>query len=115
VSRAESNAGGNCSRRLNLDLADFRSCFRNVPTLPVAMKRDYSLRTAIRLSQALLLAGVLFGLSGCMLPSLRGPAFNDEPKIGRKPVDSTVSPNQGASLYGFSTKARQIEGNLGVE
>jgi hypothetical protein len=38
-----------------------------------------------------------------------------EPKIGRKPVDSSLTPNRGASLYGYSTKARQIEQNLGVD
>lgn len=67
---------------------------------------------------ALALAGLFCALPGCaQVPYVpwRGPAFHDEPKIGRKPVESPLAPNQGASLYGFSTKARQIERNLGVE
>ena len=64
---------------------------------------------------ALALAGVLCALPGCAHSPWRGPAFRDEPKIGRKPLESPLAPNQGASLYGFSTKARQIEQNLGVE
>jgi hypothetical protein len=74
--------------------------------------RQRSARTACT---ALALAGALLVLSGCANYSWRGPTFNDEPKIGRKPVESPLAPNQGASLYGFSNKARQIEQNLGVE
>lgn len=96
-------------------LADSRSCFRIIPALRLVMNVDPSPRTARRLRQALALSGVLLALPGCTFPSLRGSAFNDEPKIGRKTVDPTMSPNQGASVYGFSTKARQIEQNLGVE
>lgn len=64
---------------------------------------------------ALALAGVLLALPGCANSTWRGSSFQDEPKIGRKPVETPLAPNQGASLYGFSTKARQIEQNLGVE
>lgn len=79
------------------------------------MNVDFSPTTVRRLGLFVALAGVLVALSGCTLPSLRGPAFSDEPKIGRKSSDAALAPNQGASVYGFSTKARQIEQNLGVE
>jgi hypothetical protein len=65
---------------------------------------------------ALAIAVALFALSGCAVSDyLRGPSFHDEPKIGRKSVDSSLTPNRGASVYGYSSKARQIEQNLGVE
>lgn len=60
-------------------------------------------------------AGVLFALTGCAGWDIRGTPFKDEPKIGRKPAEGALTPNRGASLYGFSNKARQIEKNLGVE
>jgi hypothetical protein len=47
---------------------------------------------------------------GCAWPNLRGPAFKDEPKIGRH-----ADAKKSDSMFGFSTKAQQIERNLGVE
>lgn len=79
------------------------------------MNVAFSPNAVRRLSLLMALAGVLVALSGCALPSLRGSAFADEPKIGRKSSDAAMAPNQGASVYGFSTKARQIEQNLGVQ
>jgi hypothetical protein len=79
------------------------------------MKLDPRKRAVRSGCHALALAGTLLALSGCANWSWRGPGFNDEPKIGRKPVETPLAPNQGASLYGYSTKARQIEQNLGVE
>ena len=79
------------------------------------MNLDATLRLVRGGCLTLAVAGTFCALSGCANSSWRGPGFKDEPKIGRKPVDSTLAPNQGASLYGFSTKARQIEQNLGVE
>jgi hypothetical protein len=68
-----------------------------------------------RACYALALAGTLLALPGCANWSWRGPSFTDEPKIGRKTVETPLAPNQGATLYGYSSKARQIEQNLGVE
>ena len=79
------------------------------------MKLHATLRLVRGGCQILAVAAVLCALPGCANSSWRGPGFTDEPKIGRKPVDSKLAPNQGASLYGFSSKARQIEQNLGVE
>ncbi len=79
------------------------------------MKLDSRKRGRCSGCYALAFAGALLALSGCAHAPWRGPSFHDEPKIGRKPVETPLAPNQGASLYGFSTKARQIEQNLGVD
>lgn len=70
-----------------------------------------------RLGHALALAGVMFALAGCSRwdQAIRGTPFNDEPRIGRKTPNTSLTPNRGASIYGFSNQARQIEQNLGVE
>jgi hypothetical protein len=53
-------------------------------------------------------------VGGCAWPNLRGPSFKDEPKIGRSSSPRTASAG-GGNMFGFSTKAQQIERNLGVE
>jgi hypothetical protein len=63
-----------------------------------------------------LLCLVLGSSAGCCCtwPNLRGPSFQDEPKIGRSSSPKTASAASG-NMFGFSTKAQQIERNLGVE
>ena len=70
-----------------------------------------------RLAQALALAGVVSALTGCINwdQAIRGKPFADEPKIGRTTPNTSITPNRGASVYGFSNQARQIERNLGVD
>ena len=74
-------------------------------------------RRIARLAQALASVGVLSALIGCSGwdHAVRGSPFKDEPKIGRTTPNTSITPNRPASLYGFSSKARQIEQNLGVE
>jgi hypothetical protein len=45
---------------------------------------------------------------------LRGSGFKDEPKIGRH-ADPLFPAVKGTGLVGYSTKAQQIERNLGVD
>jgi hypothetical protein len=80
----------------------------NLPMSSIA-----AMRHAPRMSVAWLLLGCILA-SGCAWPDWRGPGFKDEPKIGRR-NDSLFPANKGNSAFGFSTKAQQIERNLGVE
>ena len=61
-----------------------------------------------------LVLGLCAVVAGCASWNPRGPGFKDEPKIGR-PANPLFPANKATGLWGYSTKARQIERNLGVE
>lgn len=77
------------------------------------MRCTAAVRRTLSLSLVWLWLGCgLFG--GCAWPDWRGPGFKDEPTIGRR--NPSLNPSsKGNSAFGFSTKAQQIERNLGVE
>jgi hypothetical protein len=56
----------------------------------------------------------LAAVAGCASWDWRGPGFKDQPNIGRS-ADPLFPATKGNGFFGQSTKARQIERNLGVE
>jgi hypothetical protein len=64
--------------------------------------------------RAACLLAALVWVSGCASWDWRGSGFKDEPKIGRS-ADPLFPAGKAGGLFGQSTKARQIERNLGVD
>lgn len=71
-----------------------------------------------RVGAALLIVAIP-GCSGCRSLDLRGPGFDDEVSRWGQEEMSRVGRNsrerQSPGPFGFSTRAREIEANLGVQ
>lgn len=80
--------------------------------MPALAKCEKLLRRGARALVVGAAVALLFGSWGCSSPALRGEPFPDDEAFrwsGRqRPTDAATDP------FGFSNKARQIEGDLGV-